>query len=145
MMDLLLTNMQLSLHEMSTDELSWTQWLLWRFFQLFGLWFWRHPFTGETVMECYISPNRFPWRNNLIYISGGLRARTFSAKFHFWLNHSFNDLILVWNTTLTDSVRFTPKSQLYSCAITKRKTCCPYLINKLFVTRNHGAQNLSLI
>ncbi len=33
--------------------------LLWCFYQLFGLSFWRHPFTAEDplVMQCYISPN----------------------------------------------------------------------------------------
>ncbi len=38
----------------------WITWeLLWCFYHLFGLSFWRHPFTsiGEQVMEFYISPN----------------------------------------------------------------------------------------
>ncbi len=41
-----------------TDGLEWCR-LLWCFHQLFGLSFWRHPFTsiGERVMQCYISPN----------------------------------------------------------------------------------------
>ncbi len=35
--------------------------LLWCFYQLFGLWFWRHPFTTWCN---YISPNLFWWRTN---------------------------------------------------------------------------------
>ncbi len=34
------------------------------FNQLFGLSFWRHPFTA---IQCWISPNLFWWRNKLIY------------------------------------------------------------------------------
>ncbi len=33
----------------------------------------------EQVMECYISPNLFPWGNKLIYVLDGLRVSTFSA------------------------------------------------------------------
>ncbi len=47
--------------------------------------------TGEQVMERYISPNLFWWRNKLIL--DGLRVSTFSAKCHFWVNYSFNK----WN------------------------------------------------
>ncbi len=43
---------------------------------------------GEEAVERYISPNLFWWRNKLIYILGGLRLCTFSAKFHFWVNYS---------------------------------------------------------
>ncbi len=35
-----------SLHKMLTDGLEWCG-LLWCFYQLFGLSFWRHPFTAE--------------------------------------------------------------------------------------------------
>ncbi len=44
MMDLFLTNMQL--FKMLIDGLEWCR-LLWCFYQLFGLSFWRHPFTAE--------------------------------------------------------------------------------------------------
>ncbi len=48
--DLLLTN-RFSLHEMSIDGLEWiTCRLLWCFYQLFGLSFWRHPFTAEHTL-----------------------------------------------------------------------------------------------
>ncbi len=50
--------------------------LLWCFYQLFGLSFWRHPFTAETVSK-------------LILISDGLRVSTFTANVHFWVNYSF--------------------------------------------------------
>ncbi len=41
-----------------TDGLEWCG-LLWCFYQLFGLSFWRHPFTAEDplVSKCYISLN----------------------------------------------------------------------------------------
>ncbi len=46
--------------------------LLWCFYQLFGLSFWRHPFTAEHPLLSKwwnaISPNLFPWTNKLIYI-----------------------------------------------------------------------------
>ncbi len=49
-MDLFLTNMQL----FPSQDVNWwtgvvciTCGLLWCFYQLFGLWFWRHPFTAE--------------------------------------------------------------------------------------------------
>ncbi len=51
--------------------------LLWCFYQLFGLSFWRHPFTAEDPL--------FLWRNKLIYILDDLRVSTFAANFHFWV------------------------------------------------------------
>ncbi len=64
--------------------------LLW-FYQLFGLSFWRRPFTAEdplvkrwwnaTFLQIW-------WRNKLIYILDGLRVITFSANFNFWVNYS---------------------------------------------------------
>ncbi len=61
--------------------------LLWCFYQLFGLSFWRHPFTAEDPLvrtSCYIFPNLFPWWNKLIYILDGLRVRHFQLFFMFW-------------------------------------------------------------
>ncbi len=63
--------------QMLTDGLEWCG-LLWCFNQLFGLSFWRHPFTAEhplliDVMKCYISTNM---TNKLIYILNGLRVST---------------------------------------------------------------------
>ncbi len=49
------------------DKLEWCG-LLWCFHQLFGLSFWRHPFTAEDPLVSNISPNLFLWRNKLIYI-----------------------------------------------------------------------------
>ncbi len=45
----------------------------------------------EQVMECYISPNLFWWKNKLLYILDGLRRSTFSANFHFWVNYFFKN------------------------------------------------------
>ncbi len=65
--------------------------LLWCFYQLFGLSFWRHPFTAEDplVSKWCNTFLQIWWRNKLIYILYGLRVTTFSSHFHFWGNYSF--------------------------------------------------------
>ncbi len=73
-----------------TDGLEWFG-LLWCFYQLFGLSFWRHPFTAEDPLVNKWRNATFLqiwWRIKLIYIFNGLRVRTFSAHFH--VNYSFN-------------------------------------------------------
>ncbi len=63
--------------------------LLWCFYQLFGLSFWRHPFTAEHPLVskwCKATFLQIWWRNKLIYI---LRMSTFSDHLCFWLNYSF--------------------------------------------------------
>ncbi len=58
------------------------------FYQLFGLSFWRHPFTAEHPLLRHWCSDTFLqtwWRNKLILILDGLRMRTFSA-----INYSFN-------------------------------------------------------
>ncbi len=81
MIDLFLTNTQLLV---SKDVNWWTGvvWITCRY--LFGLSFWRHPFTAEdplvrkwwnaTVLQIW-------WRNKLIYILDGLRVSTSVALF----------------------------------------------------------------
>ncbi len=70
--------------------------------------FWRHPFTAEDLLLrhwCNATFLQIWWRNKLIYILDGLRLRTVSVKFHFWLNYSFKkvnrtnvfDLLHFWN------------------------------------------------
>ncbi len=57
--------------------------LLWCFYQLFGLSFWRHPFTAEHPLVskwCNATFSPIWWRNKLIYILDDLRVSTFSAK-----------------------------------------------------------------
>ncbi len=96
MMGLFLTNMQLFT---SQDIYWWTgvMWincgLLWCFYQLFGLSFWRHPFTAEDPLVskwCNATYHQIWWRNKLIFILDGLRVRTFSANVNFWVNYFFN-------------------------------------------------------
>ncbi len=69
----------------------WITWgLLWCFYHLFGLSFWRHPFTAEHQLLS-------KWCNDTflqIYIMDGLRVNIFSANFHFWVNYSFKHLHL---------------------------------------------------
>ncbi len=55
--------------------------LLWCFYQLFGLSFWRHPFTAE-------HPLLRQWCNDTFFQIQWIR--TFSANFNFWMNYSFN-------------------------------------------------------
>ncbi len=64
--------------------------LLWCFYQLFGLSFWRHPFTAEHPLLrqwCNATFLQIWWRNKLIYILDDLRVSKFSF---FWMNYSFN-------------------------------------------------------
>ncbi len=65
----------------------------WCFYQLFGLSFWRHPFTAEDPLVskwCNATFLQIWWRNKLIWILNGQRVRTFSENFHFWVNYYFN-------------------------------------------------------
>ncbi len=74
---------------LSSQDINWwtgvvwiTCGLLWCFYQLFGLSFWRHPFTTEHPLLskwCNAIFLQIWWRNKLIYI----------LDFHFWLNYSF--------------------------------------------------------
>ncbi len=67
--------------------------LLWCFYQLFGLSFWRHPFTAEHPLLrqwCNATFLQIWWRNKLIYILDDLTVSRSSANGHFWLNYSFN-------------------------------------------------------
>ncbi len=64
--------------------------LLWCFYQLFGLSFWRHPFTAEDPLLstwCNATFLQIWWRNKLIYILDDLSASKVSAYCHFWVNH----------------------------------------------------------
>ncbi len=90
MMDLLqiLQTCSFCLLQMLTDGLERCG-LLWCFYQLFGLSFWRHPFTADTDAETHFSKSDEE-TNKLIYISDGLRVSKLSAYFHFWVNCSFN-------------------------------------------------------
>ncbi len=92
-MDLSLTYTQLLA---SQDVNRWTGvvWitcgLLWCFYQLFGLSFWRHPFTAEDPLVskwCNATFLQIWWRNKLIYILDGLRVSTFSTNFHLYVNY----------------------------------------------------------
>ncbi len=94
-MDLFLTNMKL----LSSQDINWwtgevwiTCGLLWCFYQLFGLSFWRHPFTAEHPLLrqwCNDTFLQIWWRNKLILILDALRVRTFSANAHFWLRWDY--------------------------------------------------------
>ncbi len=60
--------------------------LLWCFYQLFELSFWRHPFTSlvSKVIKCKIFSNLFWWRNNLIYILDRLRVNFQQISIFGW-------------------------------------------------------------
>ncbi len=73
------------------DGLEWCV-LLWSFYQLFGLLFWRYPFTAEDPLVskwCNATLLQIWWRNTLIYILNGLRGEYIFKKFSFWVNYSF--------------------------------------------------------
>ncbi len=95
MMGLFLINMQFFT---SPDVKWWTGavWitcgLLWCFYQLFGLSFWRHPFTAEDPLlskRCNVNFSKPVQMNKLIYILDDLRVNTFSANFECCVNYSF--------------------------------------------------------
>ncbi len=68
---------------MLTDGLEWCG-LLWCFYQLFGLSFWRHPFTAEHPLMRHWCRDTFLqiwWRNILILILDSLRVTKLSAHF----------------------------------------------------------------
>ncbi len=84
--------------------------ILQHIYQLFGLSFWRHPYTAEDLLVKKWCNHKFlqicsDEETNLS--TDGLRVNTFSANFHFWVNYSFEsfsglgDLIcflLQWDT-----------------------------------------------
>ncbi len=91
MMFFVLQTCSFCLLKMLTDGLEWCG-LLWCFYQLFGLSFWRHPFTAEDLLVrhwCNATFLQIWWRNKLLYIADDLRVGTFLVNFHFWVNYSF--------------------------------------------------------
>ncbi len=92
-MDLFLTNTNFLLHKTFIYGLEWCGLIVnyCGFYQLFGLSFWRHPFTAEDPLVnrwCNATFLQIWWRNKLIYILDGLRVITFSANLNFWVNYS---------------------------------------------------------
>ncbi len=75
---------------LSSQDVNWwtgvvwiTCGLLWCFYQLFGLSFWRHPFTEEHPLMskwCNDTFLQIWWRNKVIYILDDLRMSTFSER-----------------------------------------------------------------
>ncbi len=60
--------------------------LLWCFWQLFGLWFWRHPFTAEDPLVskwCNAKVFQISDEEKLIYILDGLSVSKFSTYYNF--------------------------------------------------------------
>ncbi len=75
---------------MLIDGLEWCE-LLWCFYQLFGLSFWRHPFTEEDPLVSKWWNATFLqiwWRNKLFLKAEG---DYISVNLNFWeVNYSFN-------------------------------------------------------
>ncbi len=73
------------------DGLEWCG-LLWCFYQLFGLLFWRHPFTAEHPLLrqwCNVTFLQIWWRHKLIYVLDDLREGEYIFNnFHVWVNYS---------------------------------------------------------
>ncbi len=94
-------------HTISSQNLKWwsgvvwiTCGLLWCFYQLFELSFWRHPFTADPLVSKWY--NLFWWRNKPIYILQGLRVKhifsTFSL-FEWTTCLKQEDTICRWDNT----------------------------------------------
>ncbi len=80
----------LQTHNFELLKMCWCCGLLWYFYQLFGLSFWRHPFTAEdplVIKWCNAVFLQIWWRNKLLF--DGLRVSKFTTNFHCWVNYSF--------------------------------------------------------
>ncbi len=73
--------------QMLTDGLEWCG-LLWCFYQLFGLSFWRHPFTAEHLLLS-------KWCNDT-FLKMKKQTHQHIGNIHFWVNYFFNNTYLVW-------------------------------------------------
>ncbi len=77
---------------MLTDRLEWC-WLLWCFYQLFGLSFWRHPFTAEHALVS-------EWCNaTFLQICSDEETNSSTSLMvwwwvHFWVNYSFKCIFI---------------------------------------------------
>jgi len=104
-MDLFLTNMQLFTPQevnRGTGEVWINRGLLWCFHQLFGLSFWRHPFTaGHPLVSKWCNAKLLhicSHEETFIYIFNGLRVSK-CLYFKFWVNYSFtNDFTMLVQT-----------------------------------------------
>ncbi len=79
-------------------------WIIVMFHQMFGLSFWRHPFTAEHPLLRHWCRDTFLqtwWRNKLILISYGLSMSTFSANVIFWWT-----IPLICNTDILVYIHF---------------------------------------
>ncbi len=77
--------------------------LLWCFYQLFGLSFWRHPFTAEHPLMskwCNATFLQIWWRNKLI--SDGLRVSSESSRLNHERNMHRSSSIYKWNRFLCE-------------------------------------------
>ncbi len=84
--------------KMLTDGLEWCG-LLWCFYQLFGLSFWRHPFTAEHPLLrkwCNATFRQIWWKIKL-YILDDLRVNKLSANVIFSF-HPLNLISWSWDT-----------------------------------------------
>ncbi len=77
--------------------------LLWCFYQLFGLSFWRHPFTAEHPLlrhRCNATFLQIWWRNKLILILDGLKC-SFLGELYFsnicWLTQAHRLALLLFS------------------------------------------------
>ncbi len=103
-MDLFLKNVQLFTSQDVTDGLEWCG-LLWCFYQLFGLSFWRHPFTAE-------DPLRSKWCNDTFLRKWGL----FSQPFRFLASFIILFKHILSPNPHTDCMDQTPLTGMFSNA-----------------------------
>ncbi len=104
MMELFFTSMHLFTSQdinCQTGVLWITCGLLWCFYQLFGLSFWRHPFTAEDPLMSKWCNAKLKLKNSSTFLDG-LRVSKCSSNFHFWVNYSFKFYIILSNLTLLD-------------------------------------------
>ncbi len=106
--------------------------LLWCFYQLFGLSFWRHPFTAEHPLLRHWCSDTFLqtwWRNKLILIWRWAQLQQIISMWR-WKHDVFNMICCIVQTILTRFVeRLSMKVSNFYCTSPSRKFQLEWKLN----------------
>ncbi len=137
--------LMMDLFPLSSQHVNWwtgvvwiTCGLLWCFYQLFGLSFWRHPFTAGDPLQskwCNATFLQIWWRNKLIYILDGLKMSTFSTYFHFGVNYYLKQKELVIEKNAVTVVNWNQLSKVKYAQVFFCSMCLQQQVASLTRTR----------